>query len=46
MGWWIQRAEISFRCKVSGLSLRDRVRSSDIQEEEENHRSFMMIGVS
>ena len=31
MRLWIQAAEISVLCKVFGLSLRDRVRSSDIR---------------
>ncbi len=30
---WIQADEISFLCRVAGLSLRDRVRSSDIRRE-------------
>ncbi|TWW73332.1 hypothetical protein D4764_15G0007260 [Takifugu flavidus] len=30
---WIQAAEMSFLRRVAGLSLRDRVRSSDIREE-------------
>ncbi len=33
MRWLIQVAEMSFLCRVSGLSLRDRVRSSDIRRE-------------
>ena len=30
---WIEAAEMSFLCRVAGLSLRDRGRSSDIQRE-------------